>query len=42
VQQWIDAHPRDAHGSHRYTPEEFGLDSDRLRARFDFYARRFL
>ncbi len=25
---------QDAHGSHRYTPEEFGLDADRLRARF--------
>jgi len=42
VQQWLDDHPQNAHGSHRYTPEEFGLDGSRLRARFDFYARRFL
>jgi hypothetical protein len=42
VQQWVDAHPRDAHGSHRYTPEEFGLETSRLRARFSFYTRRFM
>lgn len=42
VQQWIDEHPQDQHGVHRYTPEDFGLDADRLRARFDFYASRFL
>jgi hypothetical protein len=42
VQEWVDAHPRDAHGAHRYTPDEFGLDADRLRARFSFYSRRFM
>jgi hypothetical protein len=42
VRQWVEAHPRDAHGAHSYTPEDFGLDADRLRARFDFYTRRFL
>jgi hypothetical protein len=42
VRQWIDANPQDKHGVHRYTPEDFGLDADRLRARFDFYTRRFL
>jgi hypothetical protein len=42
VQQWIDDHPQDKHGVHRYTASDFGLDPDRLRARFDFYARRFL
>jgi hypothetical protein len=42
VQQWLDDNPQDKHGLHRYTAEEFGLDPDRLRARFDFYARRFL
>ena len=42
VQQWIDDHPQDKHGVHRYTAADFGLDPDRLRARFDFYSRRFL
>ncbi|HZP29599.1 MAG TPA: sulfotransferase [Acidimicrobiia bacterium] len=42
VQQWLDDNPQDKHGVHRYTAEEFGLDADRLRARFDFYSRRFL
>ena len=42
VQQWIDDHPQDKHGVHRYTAADFGLDADRLRARFDFYTRRFL
>jgi LPS sulfotransferase NodH len=42
VQQWLDDHPQDQHGKHRYTAAEFGLDDERLRARFDFYTRRFL
>ena len=42
VQRWIDDHPQDKHGVHRYTAADFGLDPDRLRARFDFYTRRFL
>jgi hypothetical protein len=42
MQQWIDDNPQDKHGVHRYTAADFGLDPDRLRARFDFYARRFL
>jgi hypothetical protein len=42
VQQWLDDHPQDQHGVHRYTAADFGLDEDRLRARFDFYTRRFL
>jgi hypothetical protein len=42
VQQWLDDNPQDKHGVHRYTPEDFGLDADRLRTRFDFYTRRFL
>jgi hypothetical protein len=42
VQEWIDRHPQDKHGVHRYTPEDFGLDPERLRSRFDFYSRRFL
>jgi hypothetical protein len=42
VQRWIDDNPQDKHGVHRYTAADFGLDPDRLRARFDFYSRRFL
>ena len=42
VQQWLDDHPQGQHGVHRYTAADFGLDEDRLRARFDFYSRRFL
>jgi hypothetical protein len=42
VQQWLDDHPQDQHGVHRYTAEDFGLDADRLRERFAFYTRRFL
>jgi Sulfotransferase family len=42
VQRWLDGNPQDKHGVHRYTAGDFGLDPGRLRARFDFYARRFL
>jgi hypothetical protein len=42
VQRWIDDNPQDKHGVHRYTAADFGLDPDRLRARFEFYSRRFL
>jgi hypothetical protein len=34
-------HPKDAHGPHVYTPEEFGLDADRLAERFADYHDRF-
>ncbi|MGV0714672.1 sulfotransferase [Mycolicibacterium sp. XJ662] len=30
------AHPRDAHGRHRYAPEDFGYTEDALRERFAF------
>ena len=39
--KWWADHPRDQHGRHTYTPEEFGLTADDLRARFAFYAERF-
>ncbi len=42
VQEWLDDHPPDQHGVHRYSAADFGLDPDRLRDRFDFYTRRFL
>ena len=30
------AHPRDAHGAHRYSPADFGIDPDDVRERFAF------
>jgi hypothetical protein len=42
VQRWLEDHPQTEHGVHRYTAATFGLDAERLRARFDFYSRRFL
>jgi hypothetical protein len=34
VADYHRAHPRDAHGQHRYTPADFGIDPDELRERF--------
>jgi hypothetical protein len=42
VQQWLDDNPRDQHGVHHYSAAEYGLDEDEVRARFEFYSRRFL
>lgn len=36
VEDYHRAHPRDAKGTHRYTPEEFGLVPDEIRERFSF------
>jgi hypothetical protein len=30
-----------AHGTHRYTPEQFGLRADQLRTDYDFYVKHF-
>jgi hypothetical protein len=30
-----------AHGTHRYTPEQFGLRADELRSDYDFYVKHF-
>ncbi len=38
---FVDDHPRAAHGEHRYTAEEYGLDERGLRRRFAFYTSRF-
>ena len=37
MQRFAAANPKDGHGVHRYTLEEFGLDSEALRSRFRFY-----
>jgi hypothetical protein len=37
----LAGHARGAHGAHRYTPEEFGLDPVAIRDRFAGYCERF-
>jgi Sulfotransferase family len=41
IQRWIDEHPKTQFGEHRYTPEQFGFDTEGLRRRFAFYIDRF-
>jgi hypothetical protein len=41
VQRWLESHPREQHGVHRYSAADFGLDAERLRDRFRFYIDRF-
>jgi hypothetical protein len=41
MQAFLAANPKDKHGAHRYTLEQFGLDGDRLAARFQAYCERF-
>jgi hypothetical protein len=38
---FLDANPKDKHGAHRYTLEQFGLDRAALRRRFARYCDRF-
>ncbi|HET8698392.1 MAG TPA: sulfotransferase, partial [Gammaproteobacteria bacterium] len=41
MQRFLAANPKDKHGAHRYTLEEFGLDAAQLRGRFARYCDRF-
>lgn len=41
VRDYLAENPRDKHGSHRYTLEEFGLDRDEVDAAFAPYRARF-
>jgi hypothetical protein len=41
VRDYLAANPRDKHGAHRYTLEEFGLDRDEVDAAFADYRERF-
>ena len=41
VNQWQEANRSGAHGEHRYTAEQFGLDADQIRHEFAFYIDRF-
>lgn len=36
IAKYHAVHPRNANGTHRYSPEDFGLDADELRERFAF------
>jgi Sulfotransferase family len=38
---WQESHAMGAGGSHRYTPEQFGLGADEIRSDYDFYIRHF-
>jgi len=41
VRGFSDDNPPGKHGAHRYTPEQFGLDPERIRRRFAAYSDRF-
>lgn len=41
LQGWHEANRSGAHGSHRYTPEQFGLTAAQVRSDYDFYIRHF-
>jgi hypothetical protein len=41
VRAYLAENPRDKHGAHRYTLEEFGLDRDEVDAAFAAYRERF-
>jgi Sulfotransferase family len=41
LEGWLEKNHSGAHGTHRYTAEEYGLSADRVRADYDFYIRAF-
>ena len=41
MEAWHKRNRSGAHGSHRYTAEQFGLTIDQIRADFDFYIKRY-
>ena len=41
VERWLTINRSGAHGEHRYTPEQFGLDAAQIRDDFGFYIERF-
>jgi hypothetical protein len=41
ITAYVDAHPKGAHGSHRYDVREFGLDPAELTERFSGYIERY-
>jgi hypothetical protein len=41
ILDWQHANQVGAHGTHRYTPEQFGLTTAQIRSDYDFYIRHF-
>lgn len=41
IVDWQDSNRSGAHGSHRYTAEQFGLSTAQLRSDYDFYTRHY-
>jgi hypothetical protein len=41
INNFMAANPRDKHGVHKYTPEDYGLDAAYLARRFSAYVERF-
>ena len=41
VREWQVTNRSGAHGTHRYTAEQFGLSEAQLRSEYDFYIRHF-
>jgi hypothetical protein len=41
VKAYSEANRTGAHGTHRYSPEQFGLSAEQVRADYEFYVRRF-
>ncbi|MEM6724112.1 MAG: sulfotransferase [Bacteroidota bacterium] len=41
MSQFMKDNPKGKHGEHKYTPEEFGIDSDKERPRFEAYMKYF-
>ena len=37
IRSYLDARPQDKHGVHRYSPEDFGFDPEKIRADFAGY-----
>ena len=41
MRAYLDAHPQGAHGEHRYSFDDLGLNPDEVRARFGRYQSSF-
>jgi hypothetical protein len=41
ILDWQQENRMGAAGTHRYTPEQFGLNAEQIRSEYDFYIRRF-
>jgi hypothetical protein len=41
MRRFLAEHPKDKHGRHEYTLEEFGLDREEERRRYAWYQERF-